>query len=245
MVPPSRMERMHRQDYLSLQAVNGTSIPTFGNRSLTLNLGLRRMFWWIFIIADVKKPFLGADFLRFLKKGFSVGIPRSTQHLPSVNLVWHDLKLHHGSSNIVGIEEPFRLNDFLRAYNLLVDMRHKHLSDALTQLNVQGITAHSSSPSPSLLPPYPKTGFEAISREFPAVIQPCNNNHTIKQEVTHHITTTGPPVYSRARRLSRERLKIARQEFEHMLDLGIIHPSASSWSSPKKTPSDWRPCGDY
>ena len=32
------------------------------------------------------------------------------EHLPSVNLVWHDLKLQHGSSNIVGIKEPFRLN---------------------------------------------------------------------------------------------------------------------------------------
>jgi len=32
------------------------------------------------------------------------------EHLPSDNLVWHDLKLQHGSFNIVGIEEPFRLN---------------------------------------------------------------------------------------------------------------------------------------
>ena len=35
-----------------------------------------------------------------------------------------------------------------------------------------------------------------------------------------------------------------------MLDLGIIRPSASNWSSPlhmvpKKTPGDWCPCGDY
>ena len=35
-----------------------------------------------------------------------------------------------------------------------------------------------------------------------------------------------------------------------MMDLGIIRPSASSWSSPlhmvpKQTPGDWRPCGDY
>ena len=47
-----------------------------------------------------------------------------------------------------------------------------------------------------------------------------------------------------------ERLKIARQEFEWMLALGIIHPSSSCWASPlhmvpKKTPGDWRPCGDY
>ena len=35
-----------------------------------------------------------------------------------------------------------------------------------------------------------------------------------------------------------------------MLELGLIRPSKSSWSSPlhmvpKKTPGDWRPCGDY
>ena len=63
----------------------------------------------------------------------------------------------------------------------------------------------------------------------------------------HH---TGQPVTARTRRLAPERLKIARQEFEHMLELGIIRPSSSSWSSPlhmvpKKTEGDWRPCGDY
>ena len=31
------------------------------------------------------------------------------EHLPSVNLAWHDLKLQHSNSDIVGIEEPFRL----------------------------------------------------------------------------------------------------------------------------------------
>ena len=35
-----------------------------------------------------------------------------------------------------------------------------------------------------------------------------------------------------------------------MLQLGIIRPSSSNWSSPlhmvpKKTPGDWCPCGDY
>ena len=47
-----------------------------------------------------------------------------------------------------------------------------------------------------------------------------------------------------------DRLKVAKKEFEHMLQLGIIRPSSSAWSSPlhmvpKKTPGDWRPCVDY
>ena len=47
-----------------------------------------------------------------------------------------------------------------------------------------------------------------------------------------------------------DRLRIARNEFEHMLEQGIIQSSDSQWSSPlhmvpKKTPGDWRPCGDY
>ena len=79
--------------------------------------------------------------------------------------------------------------------------------------------------------------------------QPKPNNQPVKHCVTHHIPTTGP-ISSRTRQLSPERLKVARQEFEHMLELGIIQPSSSPWSSPlhmvpKKTPRDWRPCGDY
>ena len=63
-IPPSRNEKAHRHDNFSLQAVNNTTITTYGTRSLTLYLGLRCTLRWVFIIADVKKPILGADFLR-------------------------------------------------------------------------------------------------------------------------------------------------------------------------------------
>lgn len=63
-IPPSQSDRLHKQD-LVLQAANNTSITTYGRRSLTLlNLGLGREFQWIFIVADVKRPILGIDFLR-------------------------------------------------------------------------------------------------------------------------------------------------------------------------------------
>ena len=63
-VPPSSTTRKHPPDKLTLAAVNDTPIRTYGKKSLTLNLGFRRALPWIFIVADVQQPILGADFLR-------------------------------------------------------------------------------------------------------------------------------------------------------------------------------------
>ena len=201
-IPPTSAQKKHRHDGFHLQAVNSSPIATYGSQLLTLDLGLRRTFRWVFVIADVQSPILGADFLR-----------------------------HFG---------------------LMVDVRHSELSDGLTQLRVQGIlsTTLTASPSPSLLAIRPLTEFHAILSEFPELLQPYCHDSPVKHDVTHHITTTGPPIRARTRRLPPERLKIARQEFEQMLQQGIIRPSSSPWASPlhmvpKKTPRDWRPCGDY
>lgn len=44
-------------------AANGAPIATFGTVILHVNLGLRREFTWNFLVADITKPILGADFL--------------------------------------------------------------------------------------------------------------------------------------------------------------------------------------
>ncbi|GFT21882.1 retrovirus-related Pol polyprotein from transposon 297 [Nephila pilipes] len=44
-------------------AANGTVISTYGQQLGTLDLGLRRVFKWPFIIAAVSQPIIGADFL--------------------------------------------------------------------------------------------------------------------------------------------------------------------------------------
>ena len=62
-LPPAPTDRKHPQPHFNLQAANGSHIPTFGRKSLTLNLGLRRSLPWIFVVADVGRPILGADFL--------------------------------------------------------------------------------------------------------------------------------------------------------------------------------------
>ncbi|BHF78006.1 hypothetical protein SprV_0602111600 [Sparganum proliferum] len=62
-VPPTAADRRFPSPGLNLQAANCSPIPTFGSLSLTLNIGLRRSFIWIFVIADVPHAILGSDFL--------------------------------------------------------------------------------------------------------------------------------------------------------------------------------------
>ena len=46
-IPPTPADRRRSTDPRTLTAVNNTSIRTYGQRSLTLNLGLRRSLPWI------------------------------------------------------------------------------------------------------------------------------------------------------------------------------------------------------
>jgi len=48
---------------LKLFAANNTEIRTYGVKTKILDIGLRRPFPWNFVIADVKQPIIGADFL--------------------------------------------------------------------------------------------------------------------------------------------------------------------------------------
>ena len=197
---PSTVSQKTLIDSLTLMAVNDTPIHTFGEQSLTLNLGLRRSLLWIFIIADVQRPILGADFLRY--------------------------------------------------FGLLVDMRQKQLIDETTQLFVQGILTTDSSPQTTFCPKTSDNPYLSLLSEFPTLLRVSTPDSPVLHNVQHFVEMTGPPVSARPRRLAPERYKVAKGEFEHMLQLGIICPSSSAWSSalhmvPKKNPGDWRPCGDY
>ena len=201
LIPPTHRKPHSPQDGFTLLAANGTRISTYGRQSITLDLGLRRTFQWIFIIADIKHPIIGADFLNH--------------------------------------------------FNLLVDLKHKRLIDNTTHCRTQGAPTQQLPLSPVWSISEGDTLYHSILKQFLPITRPPDpKDHSVSHDVTHRILTTGQPVHAKPRRLPPERLKIARQEFEHMLQLGIIRPSSSSWSSPlhmvpKKTPGDWRPCGDY
>ena len=148
---------------------------------MTLDIGLRCCYRWIFIIADIPIPILGADFLA-----------------------------HFG---------------------LKVDVRYRQLIDTTTGLSLHGI--QYTTPSPYLVFHFPaSTPYTDLLQKFPDISRPCYNTSSGKHSVTHHIHTTGPSVFCHPHRLAPNHLKVAKSEFDHMLQLGIIHASDSSWSSP-------------
>ncbi len=62
-ITPNLADRQRPNSGFTLQAVNRTSIKSYGQRMLKHGLGLRRSFPHVFIIADVPHPIIGADFL--------------------------------------------------------------------------------------------------------------------------------------------------------------------------------------
>ena len=62
-IPPTWFDRHHREGGPPLQAENGTSIPTYGARNVSLRFN-ENTYEARLIIADVKCPLLGANFFR-------------------------------------------------------------------------------------------------------------------------------------------------------------------------------------
>nr|VZI34635.1 unnamed protein product [Spirometra erinaceieuropaei] len=138
--------------------------------------------------------------------------------------------------------------DFLTPFGLAVDLKHHKLVDTTTTIFTVGMAA--SEPSVSVQLTVQSSPFADILKDNASLTKPYQFTGKVQCTVKHHIITTGKPVYVLPRRLHPENLRIARNEFEHMMNLGIIGPSSSPWDSPphmlsKKSTDDWRPCGDY
>lgn len=138
--------------------------------------------------------------------------------------------------------------DFLNKFHLLIDLFHQKLIDGVTNLSIKGevTTIHQNYD----LSTVNKTSkYFDLLKSYPDLTKPNLVNIVVKHKVQHHIITTGQPVYSRARQLAPDKLRLAKQEFQFMIDNDIIRPSKSQWASPlhlvNKKDGTLRPCGDY
>ena len=97
--------------------------------------------------------------------------------------------------------------------------------------------------------------------KYPDLSNPSFRIKEVDHGVLHYIPTDGPPVQSRARKLSPEKLAVAKSELEKLVALGVCERGKSEWSSPllvttkpcnspctcaSESPcGGWRVCGDY
>lgn len=136
--------------------------------------------------------------------------------------------------------------DFLKHHGLAVDLKRRRLINESGEVFSTNDT-NTNVPSVSSIKkdhPYHDLLFEFQEVTVPSVIK-----NTVRGEVYHFIETKGPPVASKPRRMTPDKLTAAKKEFQAMVDLGICRPSSSCYASPlhavPKKDGTWRFVGDY
>ncbi|GFX89971.1 retrovirus-related Pol polyprotein from transposon 412 [Trichonephila clavipes] len=148
---------------------------------------------------------------------------------------------------IADVSSPIIGADFLKHFNLLIDLKKKRLVDVETSLFTSCV--FSNIVQHSILTVDVNISFKNILSEYPDLRNPSLISKSASHGTIHHIITTGPPVTARPRRLQPKLYDAVKVEFEFLLAQRIIRPSKSPWSYPlhvvPKSDSTVRPVGDY
>ncbi|GFQ90238.1 transposon Ty3-I Gag-Pol polyprotein [Trichonephila clavata] len=112
---------------------------------------------------------------------------------------------------IANVNQPIIGLDFLKHYNLLVDVKSGCLIDGITKLTTQGKYTNRDSLTSGISILLGDSEFYNILSQFQDLTNPSQpTKNKVPTKIHHFIETTGQPVFSKPRRLSPELLKIAR-----------------------------------
>ena len=145
---------------------------------------------------------------------------------------------------VADVTLPILGADFLAAHRLAVDIAGQRLitKDEIKPRTVAAIKEPTSTP----------TQITDVLDEFTDVFSAdlaMRNKMASTHSAIHRIKTSSAPLRSKFRRLSPEKLQIAKKVFQDLEKAGICQKAASPWASPlhmvKKTDGSYRPCGDY
>jgi histidinol phosphatase-like PHP family hydrolase len=112
-----------------LFTATGSDIKTYGTKTISLALNLRRNFSWPFIIANVDKPIIGADFLKHF--GLMVDLKNSRLYDPLTKLKSEGNSVTNEQTSVTLIVKDSKYNEIFDKYKEVLkpypaDIKPKH-----------------------------------------------------------------------------------------------------------------------
>jgi len=215
----------------------GQPIACWGDKVVTITLA-GQAFEWRFLLAAVSFPILGIDFLEAHRFLVDPSQRRLVQAASGHVVPLEVLPSGPTASVVTPSFTAAGLVPAAPASEASVQFADPPAQPA-QQDAVQAAAAASDAAG----------AFRALLAQFPGVVNPSKRLPPTSHGVEHHLSTAGPPISSKFRRLDAVKLAAAKEEFAQLERDGIIRRSDSPWSSPlhmvQKADGSWRPCGDY